>query len=123
MIWRWSAIQEQATFNDGVVQICNVIDAAPEGAKPVEQLQKKYHLRYEERMVGVTRYWQALQANAKIEKVIRCQRRPDVTSQDIAVIVAAQYQIKQVQYPEGVVPPAMDLSLERVVQTYEFTSS
>lgn len=100
-----------------------MIDAAPEGAKPVEQLQKKYHLRYEERMVGVTRYWQALQANAKIEKVIRCQRRPDVTSQDIAVIVAAQYQIKQVQYPEGVVPPAMDLSLERVVQTYEFTSS
>lgn len=101
-------------FNDGVVKVYAVTNAAPPGGKPVEALALKQTLRYKERTVGLTRYYAALQANVRVQYVLRCLRVPGVSTQDVAIPNdGKQYKIAQVQYPEDVTPPVMDLTLVR----------
>lgn len=113
--------QKVQTFNDGVVDIYSVDNIAETGNMPKERLTLKAgSLRYKERTVGMGRYWAAMQAQAKIDMVLRVQRIRNVSVQDIAIPNdGEQYIIKQVQYPEDVYPPVMDLSLERLVQKYD----
>lgn len=111
--------QQQQTFNDGVVKIYEVTDISAPGDKPVEGLSHKLTLRYRRRTVGMSRYYTAMQANVQVDKMIRCQAHEDISSQDIAIIGATQYRIGQIQYPEDVVPPVMDLSLSKLEQKYE----
>jgi len=102
-------------FSDGLVRIYAVTNAAEPGKKPVDRLTIKHNLRYEQRTVGVTRYYAAMQANVQVQSVLRCPRRSDVSTQDVAVpIDGRQYRIVQVQYPPDVMPPCMDLTLEEV---------
>lgn len=105
------------TFNDGVVRICKVDNVAPAGDMPKEGLHEVEVLRYEERIVGMSRYWQAHQYEAKLDRLIRCHRR-DITTDHIAVIGDVQFTIKQVQrlFVEGT--HCMDLSLERMGRPY-----
>ena len=109
------------TFNDGVVNIYTVGNIAPAGNMPKEGLTLKVSpLRYEERVVGMGRFWTAKQVNARIDRIIRVPRVDGVSSQDVAIpIDGEQYEIKQVQYPPDIEPPSMDLSLERLVQAYD----
>jgi len=113
------AIKSQ-TFNDGIVSIYTVGNIAPAGNKPKEGLILKVGpLHYEERTVGMGRFWSAMQAQVKIDLLLRVPQLRNVSTQDIAVPNdGKQYEIKQIQYPEGVDPPAMDLSLERVSADY-----
>lgn len=77
-------------------------------------------LRYEERTVGMGRFWTAMQSNARIDMVLRVPQRRSVCTQDVAIpIDGEQYEIKQIQYPPDVDPPVMDLSLERVDANYD----
>jgi len=86
---------------------------------PTEGITLKQTLRYHERTVGLTRYFAALQANIKVQYVLRCPRLRDVSAQDVAIPNdGRQYRIVQVQYPENVDPPVMDLTLEEVVTEY-----
>ena len=108
------------THNDGVVKIYTVTDSTPPGGMPVETLTLKETLRYKERTVGNQRYYQAMQAGAKVDYVLRCPLRRDVSGQDFAIPNdGKQYRITRVQYPEDVEPPVMDLELERVTEDYE----
>lgn len=108
------------THNDGVVKIYTVTNSAPPGGMPVEALTLKETLRYKERTVGNQRYYQAMQAGAKVDSVLRCPLRRDVSGQDIAIPNdGKQYRITLVQYPEDAEPPVMDLTLERTTQDYE----
>lgn len=108
------------SFNDGTVKIYDVTNTAPPGAKPVEGLSLKQTLRYTERTVGLTRYYAALQANVKIQYLLRCQQLRGISTQDIAIPNdGKQYRIIQIQYPEDIDPPVMDLTLERLVQDYD----
>lgn len=68
----------------------------------------------------MNRFYAAMQNNVKVDMVIRVHRLSDVSTQDVAVVNSEQYKIKQVQYPSDVESPCMDLSLERVVQNYDF---
>ena len=107
-------------FSDGLVRIYAVTNAAEAGNKPVERLALKHTLRYEQRIVGMSRHYVALQANVKISHVLRCPRLATVSTQDIAKPNdGRQYRIVQVQYPPDVVPPCMDLTLEEVAAQYE----
>jgi len=109
------------------VNIYSVGNTAPSGKMPKDRLKLKVGpVRYAERTVGINRYWTAMQANAKIDMVIRIPctslrgRSIDVSTQDIAIpIDGAQYRIMQVQKPEDIYPPVLDLSLERLVQKYD----
>lgn len=108
------------TYNDGVVSIYTVSDVSQPGGMPVEALTLKEALRYEERTVGLTRFYAALQNNVNIKYVLRCPRIRSVSTQDVAVPVdGKQYKIVQIQYPQDVEPPSMDLTLEELSPVYD----
>jgi SPP1 family predicted phage head-tail adaptor len=108
------------THNDGVVKIYSVENISPPGGMPKESLVLKEILRYHERTVGNQRYYQAKQAGAKVDMVLRCPLRRNVSGQDIAIPNdGKQYRVTFVQYPEDAEPPVMDLTLERTTQDYE----
>ena len=86
----------------------------------MEALTLKETLRYKERTTGNQRYYLAMQAGAKVDAVIRCPLRRNVSGQDIAIPNdGKQYRITLVQYPEDAEPPVMDLTLERTTEDYE----
>ncbi|AKL96626.1 phage head-tail joining protein [Clostridium aceticum] len=115
--------QKTQTFNDGIVNIYSVGNIAEIGNKPKEDLTLKADsLRYEERTVGMGRFWTAKQSQAQIDLIIRTPQRREISTQDIAIpIDGQQYKIKQVQYPPDVHPPSMDLSLERLEAAYDIS--
>lgn len=107
-------------FNDGIVNIYSVGNIAEAGNMPKDRLTIKVsNLRYEERIVGMSRYWTAKQEQAQIEQLIRVPRINSITTHDVAILNGEQYDIVQVQYPKDIEPPSMDLSLERLEVAYE----
>ena len=112
--------RQTQTFNDGIVKIYRVDDISEPGNMPKDGLILKIDpLRYEERIVGMSRFYSAKQEQIKIDKLIRAPRIQSISSQDIAVLPSGQYEINQIQYPPDVMPLCMDLSLERLVEDYE----
>lgn len=113
------------SLNDGILNIYNVDNIALPGNKPKQGLKVKVsNLRYEERTVGMTRYWTALQANARVQQVLRVPRINTVHTDDVVVPTdCTQYKIIQVQYPPGIDPKVMDLSLEKMEVPYDIASN
>jgi hypothetical protein len=115
--------QQTQTYNDGVVSIYEVDNIAEPGNMAKDGLKipaKVENLHYEERIVGMGRFYTALQKHVKIDRLIRVPRLGTISSQDIAIPTdGKQYKIKQIQYVPEVEPPSMDLSLERVEAEYE----
>lgn len=109
------------TFNDGVVNVYKIENIAPKGNKPKEGLTIKVGpLHYEERTVGMSRFWAAMKEQSKISQLIRVPRINSVETNDIAIPNdGKQYKIVQIQYPKEVYPSVMDLSLERVGVNYD----
>ena len=88
------------TYNDGICQICEVTNIAEPGEMPEDGLKEKVKLRYEERTVGMHRFWTAMQAHARIDMLIRTPRIRSINNFDVVVLPdGEQYQIKQIQYP------------------------
>lgn len=113
---------KEQTYNDGVAIIYSVKNCAEPGKKRVDQLKKKETIRFDSRTVGIRRFWEAMQNDVEIEAVIRCPRRPEVSTRDIVTINGdnkKQYEVKQVQYPKEITPPVMDLTLVRIGKNYE----
>lgn len=107
-------------FNDGIVNIYKVANIADSGNMPKDGLTIKVsNLRYEERIVGMSRYWTAKQEQAQIEQLIRVPRINSITTHDVAILNGEQYDIAQFQYIQNAEPPCMDLSLERLEVAYE----
>lgn len=115
-------MMKSQTFNDGVVSIYSVGNIAESGNMPRKGLTLKIGcLRYEERTVGMGRFWAAAQTQVKIDRIIRTPRILNISTQDVVVLPdGKQYEVKQVQYPPEVIPLSMDLSLERLEVAYEF---
>lgn len=109
------------TYDDGILSICRVTNSAEPGNKPMIRLEEKekYYYGYEE--LGVTRYYQAKNANQQIECVVRIQGWEDVKVTDICILDdGTQYEISMVQptHDENSLR-MMKLTLERVKQSYE----
>jgi hypothetical protein len=115
--------QKPQTFNDGVCGFYSVKNTAAAAKKPVETLElKRGGIRYTNRTVGISRFWSAKQANVQIDRLLRMPYCAAVSTQDVAVTEdGTQYSIKQIQCPEDIYPPVMDVSLEKVVQRYDTT--
>lgn len=108
------------SYRDGVVRIYTVTDAAQPGYQPKPALTLAETLFYQERRVGLQRYYSSKQAQVQVERVIRTQTRPAVNPQCIAVTEdGTQYGIDLVQQLQDVYPPSMDLTLVRIEQKYE----
>jgi hypothetical protein len=113
-------LQNSQQFNDGIVKIYDVTNTAPDGGMPIEGITLKQTLRYKERTVGLTRRNFARQDNVVIKYVLRCPRLRDVSAQDIAIPNdGKQYRIWDVQYPEDIDPPVMDITLEEMKAVYD----
>lgn len=108
-------------LNDGLVTIYTVTDSAAAGSAPKEAITKKVLLRYHRRTVGIQRQYLAMQANARVDLLLRCPYRPEVSTLDVAVptLDSRQYRITAVQVPEDIRPPMMDLTLERLEVDYD----
>lgn len=110
-------------YPDGVVTVCRVEDVAKPGFQPVKRLAPKERLLYQERSLGLSRYYAGRQNQVEIQRVIRTPYRPGVSSQDVAVTQdGRQYRIDLVQRVQDVYPPSMDLTLAKVEQRWEVVS-
>lgn len=105
-------------YNDGVVAIIAVVDTAQPGYQPQPgDPQVKYTLRYEERRLGIQRYYSSLQNQIQLDRVIRVPRVDGITTQDFAVTEDKQaYRIDLVQSVMDVYPPSLDLTLTKIEQ-------
>lgn len=108
-------------YNSGIVKVYRVTDGAKPGYLPVERPALKVSLCYEELRAGLQRYYNAMQNQVQVERVIRVPRPPmPITTQDIAVTEdGRQYGIGQVQKAEEVYPPSLDVTLTAIEQKYE----
>jgi hypothetical protein len=107
------ATEHGRTFNDRRCEDYEVPNTAPPGVWPVEGITLNQTLRYKERTVGLQRFWAAHQASVTVNYVLRCPCLRDVSAQDVAIPNdGKQYRIVQIQYPEDVDPPVMDLTLD-----------
>ena len=105
------------SYNSGVVTVYAVTDSARPGYQPVEQLTEKIKLRYEEQRLGIQRYYDAMQNQIQVERVIRVPRVGQITSQDVAETEdGRRYRIDLVQTVDGVWPPSQDLTLVKYQQ-------
>lgn len=105
------------SFTSGVVTVYSEQNVAPPGYLPQVQLTEKVTLRYEERSLGLQRYFNAQQNQVQVERVIRCPRYAGVTNQDVAETEdGTRYRIDMVQAVMDVYPLCMDLTLARYEQ-------
>ena len=108
------------SYRDGVVRIYTVTDGAQPGYQPKAVLTLAETLFYEERRVGLQRYYTGKQAQVQVERVIRTQLRPSVNPQCVAVTEdGVQYGIDLVQQISDVYPASMDVTLTKIEQKYE----
>lgn len=110
------------TFNNGIVTIYKVTNGAQQGDMPKDVIEPKSKLRYEERKVGLNRFWIAKQAQVRVDNLIRVPRVESISTQDIAIPNdGKQYVIEQIQYLPEIEPPSMDLTLQRLETDYDIS--
>ena len=123
---RPSENQITQVFDDGVVTVYAVTNAAAPRYQPKPQLMKppKAVLRYEEQRLGIQRYYDALQNQIQVERVIRTPRHGQITNQDVAVTEDGRtYRIDLVQTVDNVWPASVDLTLVRYDQIPDVSDS
>lgn len=110
---------KRQSFPDGIAKIYSVGDVSASGNMPKTGLIFKESLNYEERTVGINRFYLAKQNGVKVAFVLRCPQLRSVSTSDVAIMsMGGQFEIKQIQYTPDVVPPVMDLTLEKLGEPY-----
>lgn len=109
------------TFGDGLLSICETDERSITGTK-------MEHIRYGNKTVGVQRFWQAKTVGNKVDKLISVPlevlQLNQILVNDIAILETepgspGQYQILQIQPKYDSRPPALYLSLERLIHPYK----
>lgn len=109
------------TFGDGLLSICETDERNITGTK-------MKHIRYGNKTVGVQRFWKAKTVGNKVDKLISVPMEVlqlnQILANDIAIIETepgspGQYQILQIQPKYDSHPPALYLSLERLIHPYK----
>ena len=103
------------TFDDGIVDIKEIVNIAEQGNKPVYDYRTKISLYFGYEKTGVIRNYAAKQAGDTLDDVIHVyQERSISAARDIAEIDGRKYKILQAQHgtdEDGI--PITILSLER----------
>ncbi len=110
------------TFDDGILAVYRGENSALPGKMPVMSLIEKARYYYGYDRIGITRYYQALQANQQIEAIVNVPGWNDIKVTDVIIL---QEQPK-ILYQVDMVQPDMDeglkfqkLTLGKVEQEYE----
>lgn len=108
-------------YNDGVITIYTVGNIAEPGNMPKEGIVEKVRLRFRRRTIGHTRFHESLQQNVKIDEIVRCPYRAEVSTQDKAMFLGCddKFEVKKVVFIENTRPKEMELLLERVDSNYD----
>lgn len=96
-------------FNDGVCSIREIDDDGNAG-------RQKEALRFQERTVGIKRYYEAMTAKVQVDRLIRVPYQRWMTTEYLAVIDGEVYELKQVQTIPDTLPKTNDLSLHLAMQ-------
>lgn len=113
----WTAPRRPAhkvsvSYNDGVVRIYKETDGAAPGYAPRVELTLRAQLPYEERRVGIQRYYAAAQNQSRVERVLRVPDSGLVSNLDTAETEDGQrYRVDLVQSVPDVYPASVDLTL------------
>lgn len=91
-------------FNDGVCSFRMIDEDGNAG-------NERERLRFQERTVGVKRYYEAMTAKVQIDRLIRVPSRPWLTTEYLVVIQGQVYEIRQVQAIPDTRPKTNDVSL------------
>lgn len=122
-------------FDGGAVKIYRVSEICEPGGVPVEGLYTLFaEFHFEERSIGMTRNYMAMQSNAKIDRLIRiwqdryikpdfiCTINDGIDNVVDGVVVDAQYRIARVEHLDnGDGLKITDLTLERLDDLYEIS--
>ena len=105
-------------YNDGIVHVYSMEDRAAPGYAPKPTPTLKISLRYAERRLGIQRYYEAMQNQIQVERVIRVPRSAiQISNQDMAQTEdGRRYRIDMVQSADGIYPPSLDLTLAKIEQ-------
>lgn len=111
-------------FGDGLLAVC-------EADERTITRTKMEHIRFGNRTVGVQRFWQAKTAGNKVDKLLAVPLSAldidmievnDVVILENEIVIgekSGQYQILQIQPKYDAKPPALYLSLEKLVHPYK----
>lgn len=106
---------------EGFLTVYRLENIAQKGRMPSEKLVKLCDEYYQERTVGVTRYYAALGADRRISGVVRIWLNPEVCADQYVVLEdGAQYRIDLVQKTtddDGLA--VMDLTLVKLENNYD----
>ena len=112
------------TFDDGILKIYRETNTAEAGRKPVIELFLISRYYYHIETIGVTRYYQALQANAQVDGLVSVQGWDrDITINDICILDDAdggeQFKVRFIQnaYDDRNLK-IRRLTLERIGENY-----
>lgn len=110
---------EFESFTNGVVDFWGLTDTQT-------PIRIQTGIRFQERVVGSVRYYEAELAGHQVERVIRI---PQLVGLDIqlsgcfAVIGRSQYRIARTQYINDTIPRCIDLTLEQAGMLLLFDST
>lgn len=102
-------------YNDGYLIIRHRELKEYDGWEPKYDISETEKIRFQERTVGVTRYYSALHADQHLEIVVRIPMRP-IDEDDDFILFNNRYQgeefsVLQYQVPSDVYPKVLDISL------------
>ena len=94
------------------------LGAVPDG-ESLNGLTEKAKLLYAERRMGAQRYFAGIQAQIKIDRVLRCQNAGFIVPHDVVITENDKHYIVQMVQPcYDVYPASVDISLSAVVQQF-----
>lgn len=106
------------TFNDGIAYIYQIKDISKPGDRPCLKpvLYRKHSFEY--RTIGVRRNYEAMQAEVRLDEMIKIHLDRGVSSQDVVVIDGIQYSVVQVQHKTNTLPGTSLVTLQRREEYY-----
>lgn len=111
------------TFDDGVIQVCSLLNQANPGEMPKPKLVPYKRYFFQDMMVGYSRQYAAQGVNEFIDMLVRIWQDRSIVAGMYAVILGKQYRISQIQHlynNDGL--KVTDLTLAHLEDFYDYDS-
>lgn len=107
------------TYNDGILTVYAVDPGAVPDPVSLDGLTEKAKFFYDERRLSAQRYYAGIQAQIRIDRVVRCQQTDCISPHDVIVTEnGKRYSVQLVQPCYDVYPPSVDISLTVIEENF-----